>query len=90
VYSRMFAGDTAGIVEDAATGSASGPLGAYVAEHGLVELPEPIELVSLQGNKMGRPSSIHIRLRIVGGRATDIQVGGGVVPVLDGVLTLPS
>jgi trans-2,3-dihydro-3-hydroxyanthranilate isomerase len=90
VYSRMFAGDTAGIVEDAATGSASGPLGAYVAEHGVVELAEPLELVSLQGNKMGRPSSIHIRLRIVGGRATDIQVGGGVVPVLDGVLTLPS
>jgi trans-2,3-dihydro-3-hydroxyanthranilate isomerase len=90
VYSRMFAGDTAGIVEDAATGSASGPLGAYVAEHGVVELAEPLELVSLQGNKMGRPSSIHIRLRMVDGRATEIQVGGGVVPVLDGVLTLPS
>jgi trans-2,3-dihydro-3-hydroxyanthranilate isomerase len=90
VYSRMFAGDTAGIPEDAATGSASGPLGAYVAEHGMVELPDPIEIVSLQGNKMGRPSLIHIRLQLVGGRATSIQVGGAVVPVLDGVLTLPS
>jgi trans-2,3-dihydro-3-hydroxyanthranilate isomerase len=90
VYSRMFAGDTAGITEDAATGSASGPLGAYVAENGLVELPDPIEIVSLQGNKMGRPSLIHIRLQLAGGRASNIQVGGGVVPVLDGVLTLPS
>lgn len=90
VYSRMFAGDTIGVVEDSATGSASGPLGAYVAERHLVELSEPIEIVSLQGNKMGRPSTIRIRLTLHQARATSIEVGGGVVPVLDGVLTLPS
>jgi trans-2,3-dihydro-3-hydroxyanthranilate isomerase len=91
IYSRMFAGDTMGITEDSATGSASGPLGAYVAERGVVaELSDPIEIVSLQGNKMGRPSLIHIRLQLKDGHATGIQVGGSVVPVLDGVLTLPS
>jgi trans-2,3-dihydro-3-hydroxyanthranilate isomerase len=88
VYSRMFAGATLGIHEDSATGSASGPLGAYVAERNVVALSDPIEIVSLQGNKMGRPSLIRIRLRLEAGHATAIQVGGSVVPVLEGVLTL--
>ncbi|MCA1644089.1 MAG: PhzF family phenazine biosynthesis protein, partial [Chloroflexi bacterium] len=92
VYSRMFAGDTAGIPEDAATGSASGPLGAYVAERGVVDVhgSESLEIVSLQGNQMARPSHIHIRLQLHGGRASQIEVGGGVAPVLEGVLALPA
>jgi trans-2,3-dihydro-3-hydroxyanthranilate isomerase len=89
VYSRMFASDALGITEDAATGSASGPLGAYVAEQRLVSMTEPVEIVSLQGQRMGRPSTIRIRLELRDGRATGIQVGGGVVPVLEGELTLP-
>ena len=88
VYSRMFAGDTIGVVEDSATGSASGPLGAYLTEQGMLELQAPIEIVSLQGNRMGRPSIIRIRLDLQGERATNIEVGGGVVPVLEGQLTL--
>jgi len=36
VYSRMFAPHTSGIPEDPATGSASGPLGAYLVLNGLV------------------------------------------------------
>jgi trans-2,3-dihydro-3-hydroxyanthranilate isomerase len=89
VYSRMFAGDVFGVPEDAATGSASGPLGAYVAERGLVLLQSPIEIISSQGYRMGRPSTVRIRLDLRDGRATNIQVGGGVVPVLEGELTLP-
>jgi trans-2,3-dihydro-3-hydroxyanthranilate isomerase len=88
VYSRMFGNATIGVVEDSATGAASGPLGAYVAEQRLVE--DPSEIVSLQGNKMGRPSTIRIRLDVHDGHATNIQVGGGVVPVLEGELTLPT
>ena len=90
VYSRMFTGDTSAVVEDSATGSASGPLGAYVAERHVVHTSsdDPIEIVSLQGNKMGRPSLIYIRLRVQDGKATGIEVGGGVVPVFEGVLTL--
>ncbi len=89
VYSRMFAADTLGITEDAATGGASGALGALVAERKLVELGDRFEIVSLQGNRMGRPSTVRIRLELRDGRASAIQVGGSVVPVLEGVLTLP-
>ncbi|MBV9583126.1 MAG: PhzF family phenazine biosynthesis protein [Chloroflexi bacterium] len=88
VYSRMFAGETLGVPEDAATGSASGPLGAYIAERGVLHVHDPIEIVSLQGKRMGRPSTIRIRLDLRDGHATNIAVGGGVVPVLEGELTL--
>ncbi|MBV9168823.1 MAG: PhzF family phenazine biosynthesis protein [Chloroflexi bacterium] len=90
VYSRMLGSQALGVGEDPATGSASGPLAAYVAEHQLVKLADPIELLSLQGNKMGRPSLIHMRLQLRDGKAHAIQVGGRVVAAFDAVLHLPS
>jgi trans-2,3-dihydro-3-hydroxyanthranilate isomerase len=91
VYSRMFGAEALGVVEDAATGSASGPLGALVAEKRVVSLEDgPVEIVSLQGNRMGRPSTIRIRLDLASGRASNVQVGGGVVRVAEGALTLPT
>ena len=88
-YSRMFAPHTSGVPEDPATGSASGPLGAYLVTHGLIAPGDTVRLVSEQGTKMGRPSFVHIRLRARTGGATDIGVGGGVVPVLEGRLRVP-
>jgi trans-2,3-dihydro-3-hydroxyanthranilate isomerase len=88
-YARMFAPHTSGIPEDPATGSASGPLGAYLVRHGLVEGGDPAALVSEQGTAMGRQSFVHIRVRGGPGRAADIRVGGGVVPVLRGTLRVP-
>jgi trans-2,3-dihydro-3-hydroxyanthranilate isomerase len=88
-YSRMFAPHTSGIPEDPATGSASGPLGAYLVAHGLVAPAEAVHLVSEQGTKMGRPSFVHIRLHAGDAAPSDIRVGGGVVPVLEGRLGVP-
>jgi trans-2,3-dihydro-3-hydroxyanthranilate isomerase len=89
VYSRMFAPHTSGIPEDPATGSASGPLGAYLVERRLVTPAATVDIVSEQGTRMGRPSFLHIRVGTGGGRITDIQVGGSVVPVIDGRLRMP-
>jgi trans-2,3-dihydro-3-hydroxyanthranilate isomerase len=89
VYSRMFAPHTSGIPEDPATGSASGPLGAYLVERGLVTPAETVEIVSEQGTHMGRPSFIRIRVGMVAGRVSEILVGGSVVPVIEGRLRLP-
>ena len=91
VYSRMFAPHRAGIHEDPATGSASGPLGAYLVRHGIVRATGQtrVKIVSEQGTKMGRRSLVHVTLRVSGGRISDIRVGGGVVPVLAGRLRLP-
>lgn len=56
-YSRMFG---FGVVEDPATGNASGPLGSYLVRHGVVRPENARHLVSRQGVKMGRPSEVHI------------------------------
>jgi trans-2,3-dihydro-3-hydroxyanthranilate isomerase len=89
VYSRMFAPHTSGIPEDPATGSASGPLGAYLVERGLVVPAETVDIVSEQGTRMGRQSFIRIRIGMGGGRIGLILVGGSVVPVIEGRLRVP-
>ena len=86
VYSRMFAPHTSGIPEDPATGSASGPLGAYLIERGLVTPADTVDIVSEQGTRMGRPSFIRIRVGMSAGRISEILVGGSVVPVIEGRL----
>ncbi|HYE86194.1 MAG TPA: PhzF family phenazine biosynthesis protein, partial [Vicinamibacterales bacterium] len=53
-YSRMFA-PGAGVVEDPATGSATGPLGCYLVKHGLADRARMRDMVNLQGVAMGRP-----------------------------------
>jgi trans-2,3-dihydro-3-hydroxyanthranilate isomerase len=81
--------DVPAIAEDPATGSASGPLGAYLVRHGLVPGGAAVRLISEQGTHMGRQSFVHIRLRGDTHGVTDIGVGGAVVPVLEGRLSIP-
>lgn len=88
VYSRMFAPHS-GIHEDPATGSASGPLGAYLVRHGIARGSGELTIISEQGTKMNRQSFVHIRLRATPEGARDLRVGGGVMPVLEGQLSLP-
>ena len=88
VYARMFAPHTSGVPEDPATGSASGPLAAYLALNGFVRTGNEVRIVSEQGTKMGRQSFVHIRLAMEGAKITEIRVGGSVVPVLEGELRI--
>jgi trans-2,3-dihydro-3-hydroxyanthranilate isomerase len=85
LYSRMFGPHaTMSIVEDPATGSASGPLGAFAVRYGLVPRAADVTLVSEQGTKMGRQSFVHIKLAYPpeGDLPSRIEVGGSVVPVM--------
>ena len=81
---RMFDA-TFGIGEDPATGSAAGPLGAYLAEHGLGGMPGSI--VVRQGERVGRPSELHVEVWDEGGRWR-VRVGGGVHVVGSGAFRL--
>ncbi len=85
-YSRMFAPDH-GVAEDPATGSATGPLAAFMMRHGLAPGADGTHLISEQGAKMGRRSLLHILIRGEHG-AQGIEVGGYVTPVIEGVLTI--
>lgn len=87
VYSRMFAPE-AGVVEDPATGGASGPLGGYLVRHGVVSLADAGTIVSAQGVKMGRPSRVHVRVEATS--PADIRcvhVGGTAVRVGEGTIS---
>lgn len=76
VHSRMF-GPAAGILEDPATGGASGPLGCYLVRHGVVDTETEVsEILSEQGIEMGRPSFIRIRIERRGEEITGVRVGG--------------
>ena len=78
VYSRMFAPEL-GIVEDPATGSASGPLGCYLVRHKVVQAEKAESMISLQGVKMGRPSHVHISIGTDHGEISSVRVGGEAV-----------
>jgi trans-2,3-dihydro-3-hydroxyanthranilate isomerase len=85
LYSRMFSLD---IPEDPATGSGSGPLGAFAVKYGLVPRAPRVAIVSEQGTRMGRQSFIHIELTYRDSEdiPTRIEVGGSVRPVITGTL----
>lgn len=81
---RMFAPDL-GVPEDPATGSAAAALSRVIAE-GLGDGEHHLTLT--QGVEMGRPSQLDLALRIVAGELVEAWLGGGVVPVAEGWLSL--
>ena len=87
-YSRMFAPEH-GVVEDPATGSATGPLAAYMMRHGLVDRRDGTRFTSEQGTKMQRRSLLHVHVRGDDG-SLGIDVGGSSVHVASGEMMLPS
>jgi trans-2,3-dihydro-3-hydroxyanthranilate isomerase len=90
-YSRMFGLHSwARVVEDPATGSASGPAGAFAVRYGLVPRARQVSIVSEQGTKMGRQSFIQIKLAYpTNGEIPErIDVGGSVVPVMTAELSV--
>ena len=86
-YARMFA-PMAGIAEDPATGSATGPAYAYLAKWGALAHKE--HFISEQGVAMGRPSVLHVRIRWNQGEPESFDVGGTAVFVGEGTLHVPS
>ena len=80
VHTRFFAAHM-GIIEDAATGSAAGPLTGYLLKHEV--FGKSFEVINEQGIEMGRPSRIMMRGMLkddeytveIGGKCTFIGTG---------------
>jgi len=83
--SRMFS-PAYGVVEDAATGSAAGPIAVHLARHGLADYGQHIEI--RQGVEMGRPSLMFATAEGTDEHVSSIQVGGHGVVVADGTFYL--
>lgn len=89
VSARMFA-EGSGITEDAATGSAAGPFGAYLTRHGLAPLDDGNARITVaQGVRMGRPSRIVVAVEQRDGAVSSVRVGGEAVVVAQGEFLLP-
>jgi trans-2,3-dihydro-3-hydroxyanthranilate isomerase len=86
VHTRMFASPI-GVMEDPATGSASGALGAYLVHHGLVEVRPITEIIAEQGYELDRPSRIHIEVDSDDDEIQKVRVGGQAVMIIEGKLT---
>jgi trans-2,3-dihydro-3-hydroxyanthranilate isomerase len=71
-----------GVLEDAATGSAAGPLALHLARHGRIGFGD--EIVIHQGLEIGRPSTLHAVARSV----EEVEVGGSAVVVAHGEFRL--
>lgn len=76
-YARFF-NPTVGLWEDAATGTAAGPLGAYLESEGLIAGAIEIE----QGTKMGRRSILRVTL------APEPEISGAGIVVMRGKLSI--
>jgi trans-2,3-dihydro-3-hydroxyanthranilate isomerase len=73
--------------EDAATGSAAGPIACHLARHG--EIAWGRDIVIEQGIEMGRPSILHARADGQDGVIEAVEVGGSAVVVARGEFRLP-
>jgi trans-2,3-dihydro-3-hydroxyanthranilate isomerase len=82
----MFA-PTVGIVEDPATGSASGALGAYLVHRGLVKAEPTAHIIVEQGYEMGRPSVIYVDVDSGEKGPFEVRVGGKAVEIAEGKLS---
>jgi trans-2,3-dihydro-3-hydroxyanthranilate isomerase len=83
---RMFA-PSHGVDEDAATGSAAGPLAVHLARHGRIAFGEQIEIS--QGAEIGRPSTLYAEAHGSGDVVERVVVGGSAVTVARGEFSLP-
>jgi trans-2,3-dihydro-3-hydroxyanthranilate isomerase len=84
---RVFAPGS-GVPEDAATGSAAGPLAVHLARHGLIAFGDVIEI--RQGAEIGRPSVLYARVEGSSEEVERVLVGGSAVIIGVGELRLHS
>ena len=87
VHLRMF-GAGVGVAEDPATGSAAVALAVFLADRGLLAADAEHAFTVAQGAEIGRPSTLHARVRTEAGVATATSVGGGVSAVGRGELVV--
>lgn len=80
-HGRMFA-PAIGIQEDPVTGNANGPLGAYLIHHKLVPHDgTEFQFKGKQGEAMGRPGIVEVRVKIEQNEPVQVQIGGHAVIV---------
>lgn len=87
-HSRYFTPGGAGL-EDPVTGSAHGPLAAYLVNHGVLPLPETgggVRVRAEQGDAMGKPGRLELEVKGRRGVLEQARIAGVAVTVFEGAL----
>lgn len=88
VHGRMFA-PANGNNEDPVTGTSNGPLGAYLVHFGLIPAEgDEVRFVAAQGEAMGRPGSMEVRVALQDGRPDEVRIVGDAVVAFQAELEL--
>jgi trans-2,3-dihydro-3-hydroxyanthranilate isomerase len=82
---RMFA-PSDGVTEDAATGSAAGPLAVHLCRHGRIAFGDEIEI--RQGEEINRPSLLYAKATGSADGIESVEVGGSAQIVASGRFTV--
>ena len=83
-HGRMFA-PAIGINEDPVTGNGNGPAGLYMAHHGVLKFDTQASYLGIQGEAMGKPGVIEVRVFKENDVISKLQVAGSAVEA--GILT---
>ncbi|PWI49474.1 phenazine biosynthesis protein [Candidatus Heimdallarchaeota archaeon B3_Heim] len=88
LHIRMFA-PTLGVMEDPATGSAAGPMGAYIELKSVIRDHSNGETLTLeQGYEINRPSKLLVKCQYDSEGIKGVQVTGQVKTVVEGIFHL--
>ena len=89
-HGRMFA-PAIGIAEDPVTGNAAGPLGAYLARHGLLPttVGQPTRFKVRQGQAIGRPGTVLVEVQRRTG-SYQVRIAGEAVAVFSTEIEVPA
>lgn len=85
---RFFA-PSLGIFEDPVTGTANGPMAAFLWENGFLDRAKKhFSFRALQGHNIGRPGIVHVKMVIKDEKVNLIQIAGEAVSVIEGNIRL--
>lgn len=87
VHSRNFA-PAIGIPEAAASGTATGALGAYLVCNEVIRGNSPITFIAEQGHSLNRPSEILVETHFKRTKVNLVKVGGQAVTIMEGEIFL--
>ena len=89
-HGRMFS-PAIGVMEDAVTGNANGPLGLYLSHYGIckeLEQADSFDFDIIQGEAIGRPGTMHVHVKKENGKPVLSQIYGTAVVVFSSVIEL--
>ena len=79
IHGRMFA-PANGNNEDPVTGTSNGPLGAHLVTYGMIPADgEEVRFVAAQGEAMGRPGAMEVRVELENSQPGNISIVGDAV-----------